>query len=253
MSAPAELQRQFQDAILRDDVPPGLFHGEGRDEDGGFRIYLHAYRQRLIEGLRDNFPVLAAAMGDETFHELARAYIAEHPSPHRSIRWFGDQLTQWLVQNPDYLPHPALADVARMDWALRGAFDAADVLPLLPQDLSTLAPEAWPQQRFRLRPCVALVRMEWQIEPIWQALSADPHAATEAPPALPHHLLVWRTELHCQWRSLEAPEAAALACLAGGGSFADICELLAASQHEEPAAAAAGLLLTWITHGLLAR
>lgn len=253
MSAPLELQRRFQDAILQGELTPGLFAVEDAAQEGGFRIYLNAYRLRLTEALRDNFPVLRAALGDEAFDELAAAYLAQHPSPHRSVRWFGDSLTDWLEQNPAVLPHPALTDVARMDWALRGAFDAADSVPLAMQDLAALAPQDWPEQRFRLRPGVVLLPLTWQIEPIWQSLSENPDAVTEAPDQLEHQVLIWRADLQCHWRSLEAPESAALATLAGGGTFADVCEVLAAYAGDQAAVVAAGLLRAWVEQTLLGR
>ena len=115
MSATGELQRRFQRAVLSEDFAPGLFVAEGREIAGGLGLYLMAYRARLLSALRDNFPVLHRALGDEAFAELARDYIDAHPSRFRSIRWFGDELTAFLDAGPERLPHPALADVARIE------------------------------------------------------------------------------------------------------------------------------------------
>ena len=152
MNATGELQRCFQRAVLTEDFTPGLFVAEGREPAGGLGLYLMAYRARLLSALRDNFPVLHRALGDEAFAELARDYIDAHPSRSRSIRWFGDELTAFLDAVRERLPHPALADVARMDWAVRGALDAAGAAALTLTDLAALAPEQWPQRRFALLP-----------------------------------------------------------------------------------------------------
>ena len=136
MSKVAELQAVFQNAVLANDLAPGLFVREGVLENGGFDLYLNAYRARLLAALKDNYPVLFLALGDEAFEELGTAYLTQQPSRFRSIRWFGEGLRAFLDQNPDALPHPALADLASMDWALRGVFDAADGEVLQVADLS---------------------------------------------------------------------------------------------------------------------
>ena len=242
MNAIPGLQHQFQDAVLAGKLGPTLATGH-------FEIYVNAYRGRLVEALRDNYPVLYRAMGDDAFSQLARTYITEHPSRFRSIRWFGDDLTAFAEAHPDYLPHPALADLARMDWALRGAFDAADAATLSPADVATIAAEKWPGQCFVLQAAVRLITLQWNVEPIWQALNQDENAATDAPQALQHSLLVWRREFECHWRSLDAREATALRVIADGGTFAEVCESL--GDDANPAQTAAMYLRQWIEHGLL--
>ena len=253
MSATGELQRRFQRAVLTEDFVPGLFVAEGRELAGGLGLYLMAYRARLQSALRDNFPVLHRALGDEAFAELARDYIDAHPSRFRSIRWFGDELTAFLDAGPERLPHPALADVARMDWAIRGAFDAASAPPLTLSDLADLAPEQWPQRRFALLPSLRLVELNWAVEPVWHALNEDAAAETEAPEPLTHLLLVWRPELECLWRSAGSVEAAALRTLVQGARFAECCTAIAKTGEPDPATTAAGLLQRWVIDGLLVK
>lgn len=261
MSAPVELlteslvnsQQRFQRAVLAGDVTPGLFAVEGAEVAGGFGLYLMAYRARLLAALRDNFPVLHRALGDEAFADLAHDYIDAHPSRFRSIRWFGDALVDFLDAGPERLPHPALADVARMDWAMRGAFDAAGLPLLTLDDLAAMAPEDWPQRCFTLLPSLRKVELSWRVEPIWRALNDDAEAQTDAPEPLSHVLLVWRPQLDCLWRSAGDTEAAALCALAQGATFAECCTAIAGAGEPDPATVAVGLLQRWVSDGLLAR
>ena len=150
MSALAELQQRFQEAVLRATLPGELFTAaEPHQLGGGYDLYVQAYRARLAAALRDNFPVLHRALGDDAFATLAQSYIDCHPSPFRSIRWFGHALADFLAGTVERLPHPALVDLARMDWALRAAFDAADAVPLTLSDLASLRPEDWPALRLQ--------------------------------------------------------------------------------------------------------
>ena len=257
MKPVATLQDVFQGAVLAGDRAPGLFVREGLNEIGGFDLYINAYRARLAAALKDNYPVLHLALGDDLFDQLASAYIEQRPSRYRSIRWFGDGLREFIDQNPELLPHPALADLASMDWALRAAFDAANADVCRTEDLAAILPQDWPQMRFTLHPSVNLLELNWRIGPIWHALNQDADAVTEQPDALDHTLLVWRQELECKWRSLEIAEALALRAVVRGESFAEICEVLAALDSDltesDPSMLAASLLSQWLSDGLLVK
>jgi len=248
-----ESQQRFQQAVLSGDVAPGLFVAEGHGVAGGLELYLTAYRARLQAALRDNYPVLHRALGDEAFAALANDYIAAQPSRFRSIRWFGDALSAFVDAAPERLPHPALADVARMDWAMRGAFDAADALLLTPSDLAALAPDDWAAQRFVLLPSFRMVELNWAVEPVWRALNENAAAETATPEPLSHVLLVWRPALDCLWRSVGKSEAAALNALRQGACFAECCSLIAQAGEADPASVALGLLQRWVADGLLVR
>ncbi len=253
MSTLAELQERFQTAVLLGNPAPGLFVAEGPQIESGIGVYLRAYRARLTAALRDNFPVLQRALGDDAFDALAGAYIDEQPSHCRSLRWFGDSLAEFLAAASARLPHPALVDLARMDWATRTAFDAADAALLSFGELAALPPEDWPQRCFKPVPSLQLLDLAWGVEPIWKALNADAAAVSEEPLSLPHVLLVWRPQLDCCWRSADACEAAVLRALTQGASFAEWCTLIAETGDAQAARTAAGFLQRWIAEGLLAR
>ncbi len=189
-------QRQLA-AAIRDGVEPaGLLAG---DYATGLAAYRHAYRARLAEALADNYTVLARALGDEAFDALAQAYIAARPSRHPSIRWFGGELASFLAAaGDDLVPHASLADFARMDWALRGAFDAAEAPPLDPATLAALGPDDWAGLVLHLHPSVQRVVLAHAIEPAWRVLREWEPESGAAQPELDepvpheHTLLAWR-------------------------------------------------------------
>jgi len=218
---------------------------------GHLEVYVDAYWGRLREALSDNYPVLHRALGDDGFRELAVAYLGAHPSHFRSIRWFGDRLAEFIAAHPAVVSHPALLDIARLDWAMRGAFDAADATPLRAEDLAGIAPDQWPGLRLRLCPAFRLLDLEWGIEALWHALNDDEHAETDEPPRHAHAMIVWRAGLEIRWRTVGGDEAAALRALAGGASFAELCAAVEA-RGSGNAASIATLLGQWIMDGLLA-
>ena len=245
-----DLQQDFQHAVVTRTAPLGLFVRE--QAVGGFNIYGNAYRARLAAALRDNYPMLHLALGDDRFDTLAACYIEQQPSGFRSIRWFGDRLAEFMDDHQELIPHPALSDLATMDWALRQSFDAADDDRLMIDDLAKLAPEAWATQSFKPRATVVIRDLHWNVEPVWQALNEDAAAETSPPEPLQHTLLVWRNQLDCQWRSLGDTEAAGLKALAEGKGFADICESVLAIDEAITPTDAALMLRQWVEHGLLA-
>lgn len=248
----ATQQRQLRQAIAASgDAPAGLLRAVP-DREPLLRIYQHAYTARLAAALRENFPSLPIVMGDEAFDELAAAYITTHPSRHPSIRWFGDRLADFMSAHEVLVPHPALVDLARMEWALRGAFDAADAVPLTAAALAPVAPAEWAALVFRPVPSLQLVAMQWAVEPLWRALQTEAGEQPE-PQAQRHTLLVWRQGLDNRWRSVDAMQATLLRAMVDGRSFGELCALAATQAGEHDAAEfAAGVLQRWLADELLA-
>lgn len=252
----AERQRAFAAAITSEqplETASELFRTTPQGGPARIEIYRNAFRARLTDALRDNYPVLHRVLGDDAFDALAAAFIAARPSRQPSIRWFGAELGDWLQDSESQVPHPALVDLARMEWALSIAFDAADETPLQVADLLAVAPQNWPELSFKPLPSLHLIAMDWAVEPLWSALSADENAATDAPEALNHHLLVWRVEEQTQWRSVEPFEVRLLEGCIEGRSFADLCEMALAECGDNAAAEVAGYLRVWVEAGLLAQ
>lgn len=215
-------------------------------------VYRHAYRARLTAALRSNHPVLHRVLGDDGFDAMAEAYLAEQPSQQPSIRWFGHRLADWLQSRAHAGEQPpALADLARMEWALGLSFDAADAPACPPTRLAALPAANWPAQRFAPHPSVQLLDLHWAVEPLWQALTQDPDADTDAPQPQAHVLLVWRAGLDTRWRSLPDDEAGLLRQTLAGDSVARLCETAAGSHGDRAAATVAAALQRWLAAGLL--
>lgn len=243
------LQTAFQDALLQDQpMASALLSARGVAQ---FGIYLNAYRARLRGALRDNFEVLPLVMGDESFDALANAYIDAHPSQHYSLRWFGHQLCAFMAANEVLVDHPAIVDLARMEWALRSAFDAAPAAQLTAERLTAVAATDWAHMCLTPHPSVQLLDMQWAVGPIWHAIKSG-QDEMDPPEALDHHLLVWRQGMNTQWKSLTATETVFVRCLLSGQRFGEVCEVLAehvGADHAAPTAA--NQLSQWLAAGAI--
>ena len=266
-------QQAFAAAVLGQ-CSNALLQPSAQGGPAAVEVYRQAYPARLTGALRDNFEILALALGDAGFDALAAAYIQAQPSGQPSIRWFGHALVAFMVQrlaaDDGLVPHPALADLARMDWALRGAFDAADAPVIEHATLAAIAPDDWPTLVMQLHPSVQQVPLQWAVGPAWHALrtardladsrlidTPDHEGAAEpelpAPEALHHRLLVWRKGQDTQWRSLADAEARLLQAVAEGASFAALCDQ-AECLVEQPDLAVplvVTALQQWLADGLI--
>ncbi|MCV2353108.1 putative DNA-binding domain-containing protein [Paucibacter sp. B2R-40] len=259
MSAALKIQQQAMQEAVCARADPTEPEALLQEPATGLAIYREAYSARLLAALRDNFTVLQRALGDADFDALGLAYIQARPSRQPSIRWFGADLAAFMAdQYADQLTHPCMVEFARMDWALRAAFDSADAPVLRFEQVAATATEDWPALVFSLQPSVHLLAMNWAIEPAWSALRAHEPGSDEAgpvlsePAALDHHLLVWREGLETYWRSLEPLEAQLLQALAAGQNFEAICQQAALTVGADQAAAAVVQALQgWLARGLL--
>lgn len=136
-------------------------------------IYANAYYARLLECLRESFPVLCKALGRELFDEFAFDYLQRYPSQSYTLSRLGDRFADFLEETrpdrgaagetpaadwPDFL-----IGLARLEWNIEQVFDGPGVegaALLSAADLRGIEPalfgEAW------LRPVVCLTLLTFK-------------------------------------------------------------------------------------------
>src|SRR5260370_38876226 len=121
---PPQLQRELQSLLLGEpsSIAEAIADAPPLSVADRLGIYRNAYRVRLIEALDDTYPVLHALLGDEVFVALGEKFVSAHPSVHRSIRWYGAELSEFLSLCPPYPEQPILAELALLEWTLREVF-----------------------------------------------------------------------------------------------------------------------------------
>jgi hypothetical protein len=197
---------------------------------------------------------LRAYLGEAAFALLVRRYCAAYPSRGWSLRWLGQNLCAFLQESACYARRPELLELARFEWALCHAFDAADGDIVDAAALSAIAPSAWAELALEFHASAQVIALRGNIPELWRALNAQ-----QPSPALqwldePASWLIWRRELKVLFRRLDAVEAVALTAFQRGDVFADVCERLSGALDEEqiPARAANGLH-QWLAEGLVVR
>ena len=251
----ADWQESFQKAIVDGDdaVLATLTEGAREDRATLLGVYRHAYVARIVEAMRKEHEALHGFLGDETFDEMAAAYVAAHPSRHPSMRWVSRHLPTFLTEAEPYNEYPVVAELAAFEKALNDAFDAADGPVLTTEALAAIPPEAWQDLVVVTHPAARRLDLATNAAAIWSALREEetpPDAETLAAPA---RIVVWRHETTPMWREMSAEEAMMWDEAAAGLPFGQLCVMLATMDDPDTAAGrAAGLLGGWINAGMLA-
>jgi len=234
-----QLQTSFQNFLLNNDDDFQRWVADTTQAPAQRRmgVYAEAYRLRLIEALDSNYEHLHALLGDEQFLQLCHDYITAYPSKFRSIRYYGDQLADYLAREAPYQDVPYLSEFARFEWALLSAFDAADEPVFSVDEMATISADDWPAMRFGLQQSVIRLDLQWRIDRTWkQLLEIETAAANTDQPLTESNLelpvrndypiawVVWRKDLRPHYRSLDVDEAWALDAALAGQDFAAICE-----------------------------
>lgn len=229
---------------------PGGIVGAGRDDQRRrLDIYADAYRLRLMDVLRGDYPAVAAVLGPAAFEGLSLDYIRHYPSESASLRWFGRHVDE-AIRSGDHPHRIALAELARFEWLQAEVFDAPDDTRLAAADLERVPAADWPGLVFRLHAAVRCLRLSHGAPQAWSAAMAD-HPTV--PRSEPGDWLLWRADLDVHWRSLEPDEAWAIRGLFKGIAFEQLCTGLSDwhGTADAPAAAVA-FLQRWLADGLLA-
>lgn len=240
MSALRQLQQAFLAAVLGGEV--GTV-GDPR----GLRVYANNHRGQLVGSLRDTYERTAAWLGADAFDALAHAYADAHRSDTWSLNHYGQAFPLWLADNRP-AADPA-AELAWLDNALRNAFYGRHVDPL---SLGDVAIDDWDGAVFGFVPTLRFQPMRTNAPAIWSALANGNEAPEATALPVPVAVRVWRRDLTPRFSSMPPAEAACLDLALAGGTFGELCTVLAGYYAGDALAMHAGALLRdWFEDGLI--
>ena len=215
-------------------------------------IYANAYFYRLLDAIKEDFPVTLATIGDAEFHNLITAYLVEYP-PHRpSINDASQNLAAFVRGSELAARWPFLHDLVRVERAIVEVFLGVDAKPLGFEELRPIVPDQWPLIRMRSHPSLQVLECEWRIDTMMRAFQ------TGDTPARPSHertsILVWRNNCDVDCRALDEAVRAAFAVLREGAEFATVCAAITAHTGDVGAPTMINQMLSrWLSDALLVR
>jgi hypothetical protein len=183
-------------------------------------IYANAYYARLIECLRESFPVLAKALGRDVFDGFAFGYLQRYPSKSYTLNRLGDRFAEYLNQTR---PEDAgwadfLIDLSRLEWTVEQVFDGPGVERerlLSVEDLRGMDPAKFGDARIVPVPCLALLKFKYAVNDYYSAARKlkDDEPAPQIPEAGEEHLALTRRDYIVRRIPLSPPEHALLDAL----------------------------------------
>ena len=195
------------------------------------QIYANAYYARLVECLREEFPSLVQALGDETFGGFVVSYLQAYPSRSYTLNELGCDFPKFLEQTcPEERGGATtwadfLIDLARVERTYNEVFDgpgSEGQRTLQPEDIAALPPERWPEARLIPVPSLRLMTVRF---PVHEYITAVRHQATATfPAAAPTYLVISRRDYVVRRASVSAEEYKLLEALVSGCSVGDAIE-----------------------------
>ncbi|RDS83272.1 DNA-binding domain-containing protein [Dyella psychrodurans] len=253
MSTLQTIQQQMLQAVLAErTLPPHIVLGDDiADASSRLDVYRHGYRIRLRDALKVEFAGLQCMAGSR-FEGMLDKYVEAHPSEHYNIRWYGSGLAGFLEYAHPWREKPQLANMAKMDWAISTAFDAADESSMGVADLSAVPPESWAGLRLTLQNNLQVLECAYNTDAFRRATdngSKRPHLRRFAQP---RQVLVWRRATTVHYRRLDDDEWLVLGASIQGETFASLCARLAACHGESAAMPRmVTVLKRWLEAGLI--
>lgn len=250
-----QIQKDFQDYLLhRTPLIKAEVIGTAKvPVTTRLEIYHDAYYLRLLEALQEDFPVLHTLIGCDNFNKIGHDYIVKHPSPFRSLRYFGKDLSAFIRALKPYKDQVWQAELAAFEWALIDAFDAADDKTITIDEMGAVPLEKWATMCFRLHPSLSRLNFRWNVVELWE--KAKKHKRGIKPKRIAIEeasWIIWRKEFATQFCSLPVDRAYMFDAMRQGMDFGSICAGLCEWIDEVNVAMhAAALLKGFIVDGLV--
>jgi hypothetical protein len=199
-------------------------------------IYSYAYYARLLECLREEFPVLKHALGEEIFDAFAVEYLERYPSRSYTLFQLGVNFPRFLAETRPDRPSPSpqggkaereaavnwpdfLIDLATLELAFNEVFDGPGVEGerLLDADqLRAMPPERLLEARLVGVPCLRLLALRYPVNRYFSAVRR--HENPDLPEPADTFLAITRRRYVVRHYELSRPAYELLHALVAGES-----------------------------------
>lgn len=182
-------QAQFIAAAMNPDVPTpaGIVGPDGAPAPKRFTVYRNNIIVSLKEAMTDGFPAVASLVGEAFFAAMSDVYIRQNPPKSPILALYGSGFSEFIATFEPAASLPYLADVARLEFALRQAYHCADAQPV---DAKEFENQNVFSARLVLAPAVSVLRSPYPVTQIRAAALGGP-----PPTAAAEDVLITRPDL----------------------------------------------------------
>ncbi|HEX5271628.1 MAG TPA: DNA-binding domain-containing protein [Gemmataceae bacterium] len=155
-------------------------------------IYNRAYYARLLDCVRESYPVLFHALGEDAFGAFALDYLQKYPSRSYTLNDLGANFPRYLRESrpadeegaagpswPDFV-----IDLATLEWTYNEVFDGPGVEGrrlVRPGHLRKIDPARWPAARLVPVPCLRLLALRYPVHEYYTAVRRKKEAGFPEP------------------------------------------------------------------------
>ena len=222
-------------------------------------IYNRSYYARLLDCLRETYPVLFHALGEDAFGAFALDYLQKYPSRSYTLNDLGASFPRYLRDSrpsdepgsswPDFI-----IDLATLEWTYNEVFDGPGVEGrrlLRPQHLQAIPPGRWPEARLVPAPCLRLLGLHYPVHEYYTAVRRKKEA--EFPDPAETLLAVSRRRYVIRRYALSPPQYVLLEVLLARRTVGEAISAAADAAGDDGEAFAAALgewFRDWTAEGL---
>lgn len=226
-------------------------------------VYGNAYYARLIECLREEFPVLRHALGEDAFDAFAVGYLQKYPSRTYTLIQLGLNFPRYLAEctptDDEMPPHwvDFVVDLAQFELAVNEVFDGpgSERQPLLDvQQLLALPQSQILEVRLECVDCLRLLHLRSPVHRFYDAVRCEKDAIPPGPEET--HLALIRRNYVVHHHELSKTGYELLTRLACGESLSASLESVMMSRQLSSVALAPNLrswFLEWSAAGFFRR
>ena len=269
------MQREWIDGSATAEVAEQFIKPNDRlDSFQRLEIYNQQYWWRLLGKFAEDFRGLRAVLGDAQFDKLAVAYLEHCGSTSWTLRNLGSLLERFVRERPELTaPHTSLAiDMVRVEWARTIAFDEAEKLPLLPEEIRDIPPQLL---RLGLQPYLVLLELRHPIDKLLGKLKRQGEIETASlsnavssvrprrrgrlasrPKIKPIYIAVHRQNFSVYYKRLEAEAYRLLSALRTGMPLEHACLVACDGSTDSPEVIACKMkswFAEWMSFGWLTK
>ena len=190
-------------------VPEGIVGADGAPCPKRFAVYRNNVAASLGAALETGFPAVRRLIGETNFKAVAGAYLRAHPPESPLMARYGAGFAEHLEGIPPLAHMPFLADVARLEMALRESYHAADAAPIPPERMAEMTETT----RLTFAPGLRLIPSRFPLVDLWEIGTAH---RTGQPRPVAQWALITRPEFDPIVTALEPATGTLLAALIDG-------------------------------------
>ena len=210
----------FSGALLDPDlaIPTVVAGPKSKAAVKRYNVYRNNVTVSLINALAAAFPATLRITGLDFFRAMARFYVRAIPPTSPLLFNYGRDFPDFIERYEYAQSVPWLVDVARIERAWLDAYHAADVQPLMPQELAAVPSDQLSNIVLQSHPATRVIRSRFSAVTIFTASRSDgPGRHLEV--VEPEDALVTRPALEVEVRQLPPGGAIFLSRLMTGESL----------------------------------